>query len=96
MLINSNNLPIKVIGAGLVADDLIEFLQKENVVIFKSTLEEAQSSSDPTQFQYLVGILGDVPLRQKAINWIKQNKLHSPCYVHPTTVLYDNVKSPSK
>lgn len=92
MLINSNKLPIKVIGAGLVADDLIEFLSHENVPAFKSTLEQAQQDSDPKNYQYLVGILGDIKLRQQAVDWLAQMNLHSPSYVHPTTVLYDNVK----
>jgi UDP-3-O-[3-hydroxymyristoyl] glucosamine N-acyltransferase len=88
MLIQSNNKPIKIIGAGLVADDLIEFLTNEGHAAIKTTLEEAQASHDCNEYQYLVGILGDIRLRDQAIKWIEKYQLHTPIYVHPSTVLY--------
>lgn len=84
MLLLSNNKPIKVIGKAHVAIDIVNWVNHENLIpITNVTFEDATSAADFDQYQYIVGIAGDINLRVAAINWIKDNNLHSPAYIHP-------------
>ena len=85
MLYNSNDSTIRVIGSGQHGRDIVGFLKAENFKVEHVTIEQATSDPNPSNYQYLLGILRDVHARIKLIEWLSTNKLHSPVYIHTTS-----------
>lgn len=82
MLINSNSLPVRIVGVGTMSVDLKEFLidEKINAEIIK--FEDAVLDTDADAYQYLVVTIKSLELRKKILDWIDENNFHSPVYVH--------------
>ena len=89
MLINSNNKPIRIIGIGTVSDDLNDFLLSDSLPVEIITFEDAQEIPDPTRYQYLVATIKSLPRRNSMLDWIDQNNLHSPVYIHERAYVVD-------
>jgi UDP-3-O-[3-hydroxymyristoyl] glucosamine N-acyltransferase len=82
MLINSNSLPVRIVGVGTMSVDLKEFLidEKINAEIIK--FENAVLDTDADAYQYLVVTIKSLELRKKILDWVDENNFHCPVYVH--------------
>lgn len=84
MLLLSNNKPLRVLGKSAVSTEIVEWISRENIVSVTAIyFENAVVDPDFAQYQYLVGVARDMPLRLKIINWLTDNNLNTPAYVHP-------------
>jgi len=89
MLINSNNLPVRIIGLGAVSTDLLDFLKQENLPVSSIRFEEVQQDNNSHMYQYLVGILGVLSFRKQVLDWLDNSGLHSPVYIHSRSYVVD-------
>lgn len=89
MLINSNNKPVRVIGTGTLATDIVLMLRESGCEADCVRFEQAQQETDPTQFQYLLGISRSYQLRTAIISWLTENNLHSPILIHEKAYVAD-------
>lgn len=82
MLINSNNLPVRIVGIGTMSIDLKEFLADEGISAEIIKFEDALNDLHPEQYQYLVVTIKSMAMRKGILDWIDSNNLHSPVYIH--------------
>lgn len=87
MLINSNNKAIKILGTTAVSESICQFLKAEQFAVSVESFEQAQAAADHDQFQYLVGVVKDLDLRKRMIQWLQHRDLHSPIYVHDASLV---------
>lgn len=82
MLINSNSLPVRIVGIGTMSQDLKEFLYDENINAEIIRVEDAVQDTNADAYQYLVVTIKSLELRKKILDWIDENNFHCPVYVH--------------
>lgn len=92
MLINSNNLPIRIIGNTSVSHDLVNFLTAEDQVCEIINFETAKQDAGSIEYQYLVGIIKDLKLRSQVIQWLEEQLLHCPVFVHDQSYVQNKSK----
>jgi UDP-3-O-[3-hydroxymyristoyl] glucosamine N-acyltransferase len=81
MLVNSNNLPIMLLGDTSISEDLYYFLKNDyttHIVRF----EEIENNPDLYKYQYFVGVFKDLKLRQRILTWVNTHGVHQPGFVH--------------
>jgi hypothetical protein len=76
MLINSNSLPIRIVGVGTMSVDLKEFLSDENIDAEIIKFEDAVQDTNADAYQYLVVTIKSLELRKKILDWIDENNFH--------------------
>lgn len=82
MLINSNNLPVRIVGIGTMSVDLKEFLTDDKISAEIVKFEDAVSDPNAANYQYLVVTIKSLTLRKKILDWLDENNFHCPVYVH--------------
>ena len=92
MLINSNGLPVRVIGTTSVSADLVGFLIEENYKCEVVTFEDAKASHASHNYQYLSGVVRNLPLKNLIIEWLVANDHHCPAFVHPQSFVQSKNK----
>lgn len=82
MLINSNGFPVRIIGITSVTHDLVDFLNDEKQSCESIRFEDAVKDEDAGQYQYLVGVLRNLELKNSIVDWINLHGYHCPTFVH--------------
>lgn len=81
-------MPVRILGLGSVANELLYFLTQEGYDAHIISLEDAMACQNFAQYQYLVCLPGNMNLRMLAIQWLESHDLHSPIYQHPSAIVY--------
>ena len=82
MLINSNNLPVRIVGIGTMSIDLKDFLSDEGITAEIIKFEDAVLDPNAASYQYLVVTIKSLELRKKILDWLDSNNFHCPVYIH--------------
>ena len=92
MLIHCNNKPIRIIGRGFVAKELELFLQEEMCQVNLIDYEKLMVDENINQYQYLIGIAEDMPLRAEICQWVSKNNLDLCSWMHNSSLAVTTAK----
>lgn len=92
MLLHSNDLPVRILGTGPVAQEIRDYVMEQGLDAHCMSFNQAQNDADADCYQYIIGTARQTAVRVQASQWLQYHQYNSPSIIHPQA----NVKNPEK